>query len=73
MDPGREWARTVGCIDERSSLRVVLVVHESTDRLLAVLVHAHLDGFCMAFGSWRTPMRIFQLARALQRSPPTKK
>ena len=43
MNHGREWARTVRCIDERSSLRVLSLVHESTDRLLAVLhANAHL-------------------------------
>ena len=50
MDSGREWARTVDCIDERSSLRVLLLVHESTHGLLEVLVHANPDRILQGLG-----------------------
>ena len=50
MDSGREWARTVDCIDERSSLRVLLLVHESTHGLLAVLVNANPDRILQGLG-----------------------
>ena len=50
MEPAREWARTVDCIDERSSLHVLLLVHESTDRLLAVLVNANPDRILQGLG-----------------------